>query len=124
MIKKKDPVDDKLKRDKEFLKYIVNRAEPLTEQPFIESLFPYYVQDTISRRMGNSGDCKNELPALVGALMFAGTDLKDENGEFLKEMIKKVYWPKPNSGNMHYNSQQDFASFLFGISTDYVSTIL
>ena len=57
--------------------------------------------------------------------MFAGTDLKDENREFLKEMIKKVlYWPKSKSGNIHYNAQHDLASFLFGISVDYVSTIL
>ncbi len=56
--------------------------------------------------------------------MLAGTDLKDENGVFLEGIIKKVYWPTSKKGNIHFNAQQDLASFLFGTSVEYVSTLL
>ena len=109
--------------DKAFLSHAIAGASELAGTPFMVSLFPSSVQSTITKRFDNSGKFELELPALVAALMFAGTDLEDESDEFLDYMIKEVYCPDSKVGNVFFDSQQDLASFLFGCSVDYVSAL-
>jgi hypothetical protein len=122
-VKKRVKEDPSVVTDLEYLEHIIGEGGNLSHLKFTKSLFPSYIQDIISERVGNSG-YENELPALVGLLMFAGTDLIDNNDVFLEKIVKTVYRPTTVAANPHFNAQQALASFLFGISVDYVSTPL
>jgi hypothetical protein len=123
VVKKRYKEDPSLSTDLEYLEHIIGQEGDLGQLKFTKSLFPSYIQDIISERVGNA-DYENELPALVGLLMFAGTDLNDDNDVFLERIVKTVYRPTTVAANEHFNAQQALASFLFGISVDYVSTPL
>ena len=110
----KSKVENQMELDQSFLEYIIDIADDIN----ILHLFPSYVHPIISKKVGNTSE---GLPAFIAALMFAGTDILDPDGIFVNNVIRKLYHQE---NTIFYKSQQDLASFLFGISVDYVSNLL
>ena len=131
----KSKAANQMERDFTFLEYIIKSAESQKKQNDIFlSLFPKSIRNIIDDRIGESN---TEISGLVTALMFAGSDLADKDyiedkknlkkkkKSFMIKVVREKYHIKHGMPtNTFYDTQQELAKFLFGISVDYVSNLL
>ena len=122
MIRVKSEKAQQMEFDQLFLDYVTNSAEDLKEQKnLIQSLFPSYIQKIIENRFQGKHEDGNELQGIMAALMFVGTDIEDNDHEFLQEVIKKKYHVE---NNPLFDTQRFLSRFLFGTTVDFVSNLL
>ena len=112
----------KYKQDMAFLTDLLKKARVLDKHSLYMWWFPNDIQVEIEPLLSRK-PMDLDMAGLLGLITFAGIDLNEtEDTYFNNQMIQKAFLPKEpiDKFNLLFESQQNLATLLFGITLDKV----
>jgi hypothetical protein len=113
--------EEKLDQDMSFMRHLLHMGNELTQHSIMNWWFPTEMQKRFERLFSNK-PIEHDLSGILGVIMFAGIGFEDhENDFFENKVIKELFAPAKTILNVFFDSQQNIAGLLFGITVDDVS---
>jgi hypothetical protein len=114
----------KFEEDLSFVRNLHFQYNPLSRHSLYMWWFPNEIQVLIEPLMSHKPS-DMDVPGLLSLILFAGIDLSEKTDDFFQEtVIEKVFLITGNEMNNEnlflFESQQNLASLLFGITVDKV----
>jgi hypothetical protein len=102
-----------------FMRHLLQEANALTEFSIYTWWFPMEIQQVFERLFANK-PIGNDVAGILSIIMFAGFGFEEEENSFFENVLIHDLFSSSDS-NFVFNSQQNLAGLLFGITVDDVS---
>jgi hypothetical protein len=100
------------------MRHLLQKANALTEFSIFTWWFPMEIQQIFERLFANK-TIENDVAAILSVIMFAGFGFEEEENSFFENVsINNLF---STTSNFVFDSQQNLAGLLFGITIDDVS---
>jgi hypothetical protein len=102
-----------------FMRHLLFKANALTEFSIYTWWFPMEIQQVFERLFANK-TIENDIAAILSVIMFASFGFEEEENSFFENIFIHNLFSTSHS-NFVFDSQQNLAGLLFGITINDVS---